>query len=101
MPDIFPKNNWKPAQRPAAGGPARRWLMAQRLEALAPKKITPRMIAAMQKIGPPRTARPTEIPASAVPPPTKVFRTSVGEAPERIQRSESQPQNVAKQAPSR
>src|SRR5512135_635981 len=101
MPARLPIKFWKPVHRPAACGPARVWVMAQRLEELALQKITPAIIRKTQSAGPLTADRPSRSPESASPPATNVLRTRVGVAPAEIQRSEYQPAKVADAAPSR
>jgi hypothetical protein len=52
IPARLPTKFWKPVHRPAACGPASVCVIAQRLEAEAPKKITPNKSIAMQRTGP-------------------------------------------------
>src|ERR1700681_4250501 len=98
IPAKFPEPFCKPVQRPAAYGPARVCEMAQMLDELMPWQAMPRMRRGTFHAGGLTAERKSNTPAPARPPATKGLRTRVGVPPERIKRSESQPEHIARRA---
>src|SRR5882672_3850314 len=90
-----------PVQRPAASGPARRWVITQKFELLSPNEKPANIRKTSESVPEATTLPARKMPTPAAPDATKVLRTRAGVPPAATQRSASQPQMLAEMAESR
>src|ERR1700694_6144063 len=94
-PARFPRKFCKPVHRPAILGPARVCVIAQILDPHMPPAANASNSRITEAVGPERAQPRSSSPALPAPAPAKVLRTTVGDPPAAIQRSEIQPKSTA------